>query len=452
VVSIAAGYSHSLFLKESGEVYGCGHNLYGQLADSRTRKRQQPFRMLDGAQAVTAGYYHSLVLTQDGRALATGDNDYGQLGTGSTDGLRKPLQVMTGVQAVEAGGSHSLLLTASGAVHAAGYNAYGQLGDGTKRDRLAPVHVKGLGDLKVRGMAAGTLHSLFLGEDGTVLGTGSDEDGQLGIGGSANVSTHTRPAKARLPSEAENVAAGAYHSLFLMRNSSVYASGQNKRGQLGDMSNVDRHSPVQVAGLQNVTRMAGGFQHSLFLSQTGRAWSVGANDHGQLADGTFRDRSRPVQIVTAGQVQDIAAGALHSLFLMKDGTVSVSGSDFWGQLGRGGGGDQPAAVNSLVPWSSGLTQADKEWLGSLQEGFAVAGGLQTGGAVRAAVAATEGGGRRAPVLLVLAGAVAAAALLVAGSLMRRPCASRAAFSRVGSSQQRESLPAAVTDILVEATA
>ncbi|CAK0893239.1 unnamed protein product [Prorocentrum cordatum] len=409
VVSVGAGYSHSLFLKDpSGEVYGCGHNLYGQLADNRSLKRQRPVRMLSGVQAVTAGYYHSLVLTRDGRALATGDNDYGQLGTGSTEGRRRPLEVMSAVQAVEAGGSHSLFLTASGAVHAAGYNAYGQLGDdGTKQDQLVPVQVRGLDGCKVRGMAAGTLHSLFLCKDGTVLGTGSNEDGQLGAG-SANVGKHMDPVQAMLPSDAERVAAGAYHSLFLMRNSSVYASGQNRRGQLGDKAKSDRHAPVQVVGLQGqgITRIAGGFQHSLFLSEIGKPWSVGANDHGQLAEGWHHQRPQPSGADRNGFTGQRHCGGRASLVVpyAGDGTVAVSGSDFWGQLGRGGGDDQLSAVNSLVPWTRarGSPRATRSGSRACRNSFPWQATC------------------RLPLLAV---AVAAAGVLAAGLLlMRRPAA------------------------------
>lgn len=351
VVGVAGGYSHSLFLKESGRLYGSGNDMYGQLGDGSSRKHVMPVHVTDGLQAVVAGYYHTLMLTKDGRAMSTGDNSDGQLGIGSSSDASRPLEVMKHVRAVAAGGSHSLFLSTDGKAMSAGFNEFGQLGDGTTHDRDRPINLNGLDGAHVQGLAAGTLHSLFLTKSGEVFAAGNNENGQLGSGDSSK--TNPLPVRVLLDGEVERVAAGAYHSLFLMKDGTVYASGRNKAGQLGDGSQNDRHRPVKVKGVKGVVDMAGGFHHSLFVCSSGGsrgAWSVGANGRGQLGDGKKTDRARVHKVPGSGSVERVAAGALHSLFLMKDGTVSSAGSDFWGQLAAASGSDSSTLVNALVPW------------------------------------------------------------------------------------------------------
>ena len=97
--------------------------------------------------AVAAGYYHSLALKNDGTVWAWGANGSGQLGDGTTTDRLTPVQVVgpggsgwfTDVQAVAAGLHHSLALKTDGTVWAWGANWYGQLGDGTTTDSSTPV-------------------------------------------------------------------------------------------------------------------------------------------------------------------------------------------------------------------------------------------------------------------------------------------------------------------------
>jgi alpha-tubulin suppressor-like RCC1 family protein len=70
-----------------------------------------------------------------------GYNGYGQLGNGSTTNRSTPVVVsgVRNVRDIAAGTVHTLLLLDDGTVRAVGYNGYGQLGDGSTTDRLTPV-------------------------------------------------------------------------------------------------------------------------------------------------------------------------------------------------------------------------------------------------------------------------------------------------------------------------
>jgi alpha-tubulin suppressor-like RCC1 family protein len=93
-----------------------------------------------------------------------------------------------------------------------------------------------------------------------------------------------------------NIAAGSFHSLFLKNDGSLWGMGQNNYGQLGDGHNYNTNRPEQIVA-SNVTAIAAGCLHSLFLKSDGSLWSMGQNNYGQLGDGHNYNTNRPEQIV-----------------------------------------------------------------------------------------------------------------------------------------------------------
>ncbi len=75
IIDIACGSSHSLLLKENGEVYGCGKNFSYQLGLSENiNRRDWTYLNINGARSINAGYNTSLVIkTTNNRLYSTGD-------------------------------------------------------------------------------------------------------------------------------------------------------------------------------------------------------------------------------------------------------------------------------------------------------------------------------------------------------------------------------------------
>ncbi|XP_019438424.1 PREDICTED: ultraviolet-B receptor UVR8 [Lupinus angustifolius] len=91
------------------------------------------------------------------------------------------------VIAVAAGEAHTLILTGDGSVYSWGRGMFGRLGLDSEKDEIFPVQVKFQnpnGDtLKIVAIAAGAYHSLALSDDGSVWCWGYNLYGQLGING-----------------------------------------------------------------------------------------------------------------------------------------------------------------------------------------------------------------------------------------------------------------------------
>jgi len=149
-------------------LWATGWNSYGQLGDGTTYSKSSPVKVMDDVKAVAAGYSHTMIIKNDGSLWATGANWYGQLGDGTYSDKSSPVKVMEGVEAVAAGYYHTMIIKDDGSLWATGVNWYGQLGDGTTSDKSSPVKVME----GVEAVAAGYYHTMIIKDDGSLWATG----------------------------------------------------------------------------------------------------------------------------------------------------------------------------------------------------------------------------------------------------------------------------------------
>jgi alpha-tubulin suppressor-like RCC1 family protein len=285
-----------------------------------------------------AGAAHSFFLDSLGRAWAAGDNRYGQFGDSSTHpNLTVAVRVRENVTSISAGTNHTLFLDTDGSVWATGHNLHGQLGDGSIANRRSPVRVQFTHGTVISAVAAGHAHSLFLKNDGTVWASGLNSQGQLGDG-----STTNRLAPVPILTGVRAIAAGGMHSLFLKTDGSVWACGSHSLGQLGvgtitptpTPPNTVR-TPVQIPALTDVAAIYAGPYLSFFLKTDATLWATGTNTVGQLGlkAGSPASVLTPVEVLT--DIASVAPGLDHVLLLKTDGTLWSAGLNHSGQLGAG---------------------------------------------------------------------------------------------------------------------
>jgi alpha-tubulin suppressor-like RCC1 family protein len=319
VVQAALGAEHSVVATGSGTVYAWGDNSFGQLGDGGTNNSLTPVPVssISTGSLVAAGASHSLALLSDGTVRAWGFNAYGQLGDGTNTESHTPVAVssLTNVVNIAAGAGHSLALCSDGTVWSWGYNTSGQLGNGSTSNSSTPVQVRRQSDNQpltgVQMVAAGQNHSLALMLTGEVYGWGHNGFGQLGTGAGA---TATRAVLVNGVSNAKYVAAGSGHSIAVQANGNVQTWGYNSHGQLGDGTTTNRSTPFTQGMPGGGARFAaGGLAHTLVLLQNGTLRASGRNDDGQLGDGTNWDSTTFVYTAGISQGITLAAGGRHSL-------------------------------------------------------------------------------------------------------------------------------------------
>jgi alpha-tubulin suppressor-like RCC1 family protein len=354
-ITQVAGGSHSLFLHNTGIVYACGWNLYGQLGIGSTD--QSVLRQVKGVDGtgnitgitqVASGYYHSLFLHNSGIVYACGNNNVGQLGINSTTNSSVLVQVrdttgalgrnITGITQVAGGNQHSLFLHNTGIVYACGDNGKGQLGIGSTTQQQVLVQVNGSNTINsnitgIKQVAGGRTHSLFLHNTGIVYACGYNANGQLGINSTTDSWVLVQVLGASGSGNITGITqvAGGSHSLFLHNTGIVYACGENNVGQLGINSTTDSRvlEPVRdttgtlgnnITGIKQVA--CSGCPHSLFLHNTGIVYGCGNNSFGLLGNGTSGNQYKTlVQVngVNGGgyitEISHIHAAATASFFI-----------------------------------------------------------------------------------------------------------------------------------------
>jgi alpha-tubulin suppressor-like RCC1 family protein len=297
MIAVATGDNYGVGLTSQGEVWTFGNNFYGQLGRAEHLNMNDPNPVstritgFNHVTAVSAGHFHTLALRSDGTVWGFGTNLSGVLGNAIDVGAvsTTPVQIpgLSNIIAIAAGFTHSLALRADGRVLAFGANQYGELGSSNNPGGANPTPTVVAGLTGVTAIAAGAFFSLALRNDGTVWGFGLNSLGQLGSTTNSGTNTpNPTPLKADVLSGIIAISAHGFHGLALKGGTgTVFAWGKNQWGQLGKAANlVANPTPSQVAlpGTAAATGIAAGSQHSLVLRADGKLTAFGQNEAGQL--------------------------------------------------------------------------------------------------------------------------------------------------------------------------
>lgn len=258
---------------------------------------------LTGVVAVAAGYRHTVVLKNDGTAWGWGYNDHGQLGNLTSGSLNPPvislpsrIDELSGISAIAAGDSHTLA-SCCGVVWAFGDNSKYQLG----RDRSVvgnqvkgestPVQIPGL--TGVTTIAASGSVTVALKNDGTVwrswvdTSLGKFYDLIPGLAGATAVDVGLRDTVGL------TLVGGVEDYIVALKNGTVWESSTSGTKQ------------VHATYLSGVSAISVGDKYVVAMKNDDTIWAWGVNDVGQLGDGTFTDSALPVQSTFSSGISEI---------------------------------------------------------------------------------------------------------------------------------------------------
>jgi alpha-tubulin suppressor-like RCC1 family protein len=290
------------------------------------------------------------------------------------------------VSAVAGSGDHTMFLLDDGTVMSLGENSSGQIGNCSTTDTgcatpTAPdwsqsacttPYIVEVGTSESGGNF-GTTSSYAIDACGNLYVWGDNDIGQLGIGTTADATCPqlVTPTSSNFPALGAGVTpvqveGGDGYTIVLMSDGTVYAAGDNTTGRLGDGTNIDRTTFVQVINdytglpLTGITFIDCGTNHTVALDGANALWGWGSNNDGQMGDGTTSDwntGARKFQIASSDVIileQNVNAGDKFTFLLQADGTAWGAGQTTYGQLPLGscdaaasGGGDQAACSDPM---------------------------------------------------------------------------------------------------------
>jgi alpha-tubulin suppressor-like RCC1 family protein/serine/threonine protein kinase len=142
---------------------------------------------------------------------------------------------------------------------------------------------------------------------------------------------------------------GGWHTCAL-RDNELACWGSNIRGQLGDGTLENRHTPV-AARIESVREVAMGEYHTCVVAAEGKVSCWGRNVRGEIGRSSASPVKSPVEVPEIAHAMSLAAGRQHTCALLAGGAVSCWGANESGQVGRPPSGDAepPALVADLPP-------------------------------------------------------------------------------------------------------
>ena len=304
---------------------------------------------------VACGYRYTLVVKNDGSLWATGNNNYGQLGLGDTTARTTFTKVTTNinndVKQIACGENHTFILKNDGSLWACGYNNYGQLGNGGNNTLKTFTKITNNINNDVKEVICGRGHTYIIKNDGTVWSTGKNTAGELGLNNTTNKNLFTQVTTN--VSDVKQIACGYYHTYLLTNDGTVYACGDNSKGQLG-LGNTTQKNIFTTVNITNVKQISCHNYQSMLVKNDGTLWACGDNTVGQLGFGRYEGTYNSFTQVTANinnDVKQIACGYGHTFILKNDGSIWSTGYNDYGQLSLGDTANRPS-FNEITSYTN----------------------------------------------------------------------------------------------------
>ncbi|WP_319372167.1 hypothetical protein [uncultured Ilyobacter sp.] len=321
-------------------------------------------------------YASNIALTTDNRVIYWGLADnYGCINGIDVQGMNEamiPDCDESEVVDIAESGQNKFILFENGNLWGWGYNARGVLGTGdTTSVKIPTLLATGVSEMYPTNFGSynNDYGMLYIKKtDGTWWGTGANLYGRMGDGTTGTISTFTQLTIPSGHTEILRLWNNGFSSgvtFIEVEDGSIYGTGGNMHGQLGDGTSTDRSSWTQVVFPETLTikDIQGGYgfyssgaytgASTIFLSTDGAIYTCGDNNFGQLGDGTFTTRSTVTKVLdnNVDSILVVGGGAssVYCTYTSKN-KLTVWGYNSQGQLGVGSTSDVLTPTEILIEY------------------------------------------------------------------------------------------------------
>jgi alpha-tubulin suppressor-like RCC1 family protein len=312
IQQVSAGSGYTIFLGANGIPYATGTATNGQLGIGSTASITTPipipyFTTTNNIQisAIASGTTHTMFLGTNGIPYATGNSGSGRLGNGIVVGdITTPIPIPyftttnnIPIKAISVGSGHTMFLDTNGIPYVTGYSIGGQLGIGSTAPISTPVPIPYFtttNNIKISKISAGSMTSFFIDTNGIPYAVGNNFNGNLGIGGTTDIST---PIPIPYFTTTNNIpiseiSSGNNHTIFLGTNAIAYATGLGTNGRLGLGTDVSQRTvPEPITHFTSNTipikAISAGQTYTIFLGTNGITYVTGLPTNGRLGNGSI---------------------------------------------------------------------------------------------------------------------------------------------------------------------
>ena len=248
VLSVSCGYEHTLMITNDDNLCSWGRNDCGQLCHVDTKDRSKPQKTsFSNISKISAGWGHSLFQNDKGEIFSCGDNRFGQCGLGHFDSPKIVPSLIPNLPSnivhFVCGNLHNLFIDSEGNVFTVGYNSHGQLGLGHYTDQNELNKISNIPSIKVISCVGPS--SYLIDFEGNLWSFGNNSRGQLGHGDKTNKNT---PKIINSLKDIQQISYGCCGFHFFSKSSSnqIFATGADNCGQLGTGNTQSTQIPKEL--------------------------------------------------------------------------------------------------------------------------------------------------------------------------------------------------------------
>jgi hypothetical protein len=185
------------------------------------------------------------------------------------------------------------------------------------------------------GGSSSVFHSMALKSDGTLWAWGDNNRGQLGVGNNTSIYGLTNDNIASIVGNTNGtfsnwkcVSCGSEHTLAIKNDGSLWGWGRNSEYQLGQNNTTNKNAPIQITSSYDWKSVSASNLVSLAIKNDGTLWSWGTNYNyllGMNSNSTSAQRKIPTQVGTDTDWKMIDINSISAYGLKTDGSLW-----FWG--------------------------------------------------------------------------------------------------------------------------